>query len=145
MSGFCFAKLAIHTGGEKYAACSVPTNLANWGVNTLVGNLTAVNINESEVGFYFTRVNPLQDLGDFPVPDEHGFMELTIAQRNALIAELEAKKVAYVPGSSALLGLTTDWVPFEDLNYVTIVTAGADHDLHAYVQLLEQQLPRVKA
>jgi hypothetical protein len=145
---FSFTKLAIRSAStDKYAVCTVPTNLANWGQNDLVGNLAAVNIGEAEVGFYFTRVDPLSlyPNGQMVERDENGFYELTIDQRTQLTIALEASKVFYVPGSTALLGMITDWVPFEDMNWLTIITAGADHDLNAYVALTEQRLPKVRA
>lgn len=140
MGGFYFSKLVRRTALTGQPVCCVPTNLANWtGGDTLVGNLSATNINESEVGFYFTRVNPWP--GSYPALDPAGYADISNQQRYDLIDRLEAMKVIFVPGSSALLGLTTDWLPFTDLNYVTVVPTSTDTELNAYVQLAEQRLP----
>lgn len=140
---FFFSKLAIVTPGEGYAAVVVPTNLANWSETSAVGNLSAINIGEGQVNVFFSRTNPCEGLDLHPSKD--GVLNLTIDQREALHRKLEAIKVLNVPGSTALLGMSLDWIPFEDLNWVTIITEGATTDLNVYVQLAEQRMPEVRA
>lgn len=143
MTSFIFSKEMTRTASEsgKYVICSVPTNLANWGASDVVGNVMAVNQSEMEVGFYFTRTNPLA--GTNFVPGEAGFFEVDIDGRTELLAKLNSMRIVYAPGTGALLGVSTDWVPFDDLNYLTVVPKGTDTDLNAYVQLVEQKLPKV--
>lgn len=143
MTGFIFSKELVKQASDntKYVVCSVPTNLANWGSTDVVGNVMAVNQAETEVAFYFTRTNPLE--GTSFVPGEGGFFEVDIDGRTALEAKLASMRVIYSPGTGALLGVSTDWVPFGDLNYLTVYAKGSDHDLNAYVQLIEQKLPKV--
>lgn len=137
MHCFTFSKLARTVGGSAYAVCSVPTNLANWADQHVTGNLMAVNLGASEVGVYFTRVNPLEQYG--LTPDAEGYVTVDLATRTLLTRTLEAMKIAYAPGNEALLGLTTDFVPFDDMNYLTIVTSGVSHDIDVFVQMLEQR------
>lgn len=140
---FFFSKLTIATPRTGYAAVVVPTNVANWSESKAVGNVTAVNIGEGQINVYFSRTNPCEELGLTPAAD--GSLELTSDQRNALHQKLEAIKVLNIPGSTALLGMSLDWIPFEDLNWLTIITEGATADLDVYVQMVEQRLPEVGA
>lgn len=137
MNGFTFSKLARKAGGSAYAVCSVPTNLANWADQHVTGNLMSVNLGASEVGVYFTRTNPLAPYG--LTPDSNGYLTVDLTTRDALTETLEAMKIAYAPGNEALLGLTTDFVPFDDMNYLTIVTGGVSKDIDVFVQMLEQR------
>lgn len=137
MNGFTFSKLARKNGGAAYAVCSVPTNLANWADQHVTGNLMSVNLGASEVGVYFTRTNPLEPYG--LRTDSEGYLTVDLDTRAELTQTLEAMKIAYAPGNEALLGLTTDFVPFDDMNYLTIVTAGVSKDIDVFVQMLEQR------
>lgn len=138
---FFFSKLTIAQPDTGYAAVVVPTNVANWSESKAVGNVTAVNIGEGQINVYFSRTNPCEGLNLTPTSD--GLLDLTSDQRAALHQKLEAIKVLNIPGSTALLGMSLDWIPFDDLNWLTVITEGSTTDLDVYVQLAEQKLPEM--
>lgn len=134
MDTFYFST-TFRDSARGFRAYTRNTNLANWGSNRIVGNVSVCTRGAARLTAYFTPTNP-QVEGLFV--DSEAFQ---LAK-----ATLEAMKIIKISGSESLVGMVYDWVPFTDLNYVTILvedttSTGLDVD----VQLIEQRLPGVEA
>lgn len=130
-----------HAGADQYPLTVLPTNMANWSDCDLAGNVTAVNISGTDLAIVFTRTNPLERLGLSLGPNDA--VPLDNSQRLAALDELRAMQVLYVTGTEAFLGMSWDFLPLDDLNYVAIIPTGNDGSYSAYVQIAEQKFPRI--